>query len=229
MDREPIRERLGNLNFIEVCLDRVHKSGNGWFQLKVSPGDAESVEAGQWLLEINGLEVLNDKPVHAWVERMENRKLCFLDHVQPTMTITIPGTSGNVLVVGAVQTAEYMQLDDQSSYGPTRGGSRPEKPDIVAPGVRIRAALAGRQVEADPVLAAGARGNSGTSFAAPHVTGAIALFLSAASKNPGKPRYNARQVRQFLLNSARYFKGIWHEGTGYGELDVDKLFTQVGL
>jgi endonuclease G len=229
LDRGQTRERLENMNFIDVSLDRLHKSGNGWFQLKIAPGDASGVQAGEWLLEVEGINVLTEKPIHAWVERMVNRKVRFLDHVEKKVTITIPGTSGNVIVVGAVGTADKMQLDDSSSYGPTRGGPVPEKPDLVAPGVRIRAALAGKRVESDPVLPPGAKGNSGTSFAAPHVTGAIALLLSAAEKKPGQSQFNARQIRQALLQSARHFKGRWNEGTGYGELDVDKLFATLGL
>jgi subtilisin family serine protease len=224
---DQLAERLENFNRVRARLDRFHASGNGTFRLEILPGDASSVEAGEWLLEIEGKSVPIEKPIHAWVERLPNRDVRFIDHVNDAVTVTVPGTTGNVIVVGAIGVAETMQLHDDSSFGPTRGGAVVEKPDIVAPGVRIRAAKAGTRRDIDPVLAEGAEGNSGTSFAAPHVTGAIALLLSARAKDDAADQFNARQIRQALLRSARHFNGRWKPGTGYGEVNVDSLFKML--
>ncbi len=81
-------------------------------------------------------------------------------------TITNPASYDNVIAVGAV--SDNM-LHVRSSKGPSVNGL--VKPDVVAPGVLIRSAAASHN--------RAYRTGTGTSFAAPHVTGAIALMLEA--------------------------------------------------
>jgi len=70
------------------------------------------------------------------------------------------------------------QIADFSSRGPvTYGGQTYTKPDIAAPGVDIRSSVPGGGYQ---------DGWSGTSMAAPHVTGAVALLLSAAPSYAGR-------------------------------------------
>jgi len=70
------------------------------------------------------------------------------------------------------------QIASFSSRGPvTYGGQTYTKPNIAAPGVSIRSSVPGGGYE---------DGWSGTSMAAPHVTGAVALLLSAAPGYAGQ-------------------------------------------
>ncbi len=70
------------------------------------------------------------------------------------------------------------QIASFSSRGPvTYDGQTYIKPDIAAPGVNIRSSVPGGGYEG---------GWSGTSMAAPHVTGAVALLLSAAPGYAGQ-------------------------------------------
>ena len=83
--------------------------------------------------------------------------------------------------------------------------------NLVAPGERITSCAAGRAL----ANAGGASGqavyveDSGTSMAAPHVSGTIAAFLSIRQEFIGQPE----QVKQLFTNSAtslgreRYFEG----------------------
>jgi subtilisin family serine protease len=97
-----------------------------------------------------------------------------------------------------------------SSKGPT-GDGRP-KPDLVAPGEKIISCGAGSTLD----LARSATQSdalyvedSGTSMAAPHVSGAIAAFLSVRREFIGQ----AEEVKRIFVQSAtdlrreRYFQG----------------------
>ena len=66
----------------------------------------------------------------------------------------------------------------------------------------------------------------GTSMAAPHVTGAIALLLSKAAKS-GRPLPTTSQVATLLRHTTRDYKGIWNDVQGYGVIDVTKLFAAI--
>ncbi|MEV4539905.1 S8 family serine peptidase [Asanoa sp. NPDC049518] len=95
-----------------------------------------------------------------------------------------PATYPSVLTVGGVDSAGT--LAPSSSRGPAPGGV--DKPDVVAPGVDVVSALPGGRYGA----------LTGTSMAAPHVAGVVALLWSA---NPALIGDVAR-TRQLLLGTA---------------------------
>jgi endonuclease G len=140
------------------------------------------------------------------------------------MTVTIPGTATDVITVGAiaaqVDNAGQAVIEEGpfSSYGPTRDGRC--KPELTAPGVGISAARAGTADEAVP--------RDGTSMAAPHVTGAIALLLSRAAKAQaatGRPIPGANQIAKALTVRAAYSNARWTPGGGFGVVDVTALLA----
>jgi subtilisin family serine protease len=82
-----------------------------------------------------------------------------------------------------------------SSRGPTADGRR--KPDVVAPGEKILSAMANARPD-DPKRADGWYVEmSGTSMAAPHVSGVLAAFLSARREFIGEPD----RVKRILLSA----------------------------
>ena len=100
-------------------------------------------------------------------------------------TLTTPADAAGVIVVGATDRTGS-RIAEYSSRGPTSGGV--ERPHLSAPGGSpddgIRSALVG-----------GGYGDSGwgTSYAAPHVTGLVALLLAA------KPDQEPDELRQRLI------------------------------
>lgn len=114
-------------------------------------------------------------------------------------TINDPGNSAEAITVGATSSSPHTTgVSYFSSKGPTGDGRM--KPDLVAPGERVISAAAGKLLEqaqsADP--AAAYIESSGTSMAAPHVSGAAAGFLSVKRELVGRPE----QVKQVLTDSA---------------------------
>lgn len=117
------------------------------------------------------------------------------------LSITDPGNADLAITVGAThrESPHLYGVSYFSSRGPTGDGRA--KPDLVAPGERIRSCAAG--VEASkyngnpqgPVLYCEL---TGTSMAAPHVSGAIAAFLSVRTEFVGQPE----RVKALLLASA---------------------------
>jgi subtilisin family serine protease len=153
-------------------------------------------------------------------------------------TINDPGNAELAITVGAThrEAPHTYGVSYFSSKGPTGDGRL--KPDIVAPGERIISCAAGKKLQtamgelpptADPAAPCtiptdGAYyvEDTGTSMAAPHVSGAIAAFLSVRREFIGRPL----EVKRIFLDSAiplgreRYFEG-------HGLLDLMKALQSV--
>ncbi|GAA0984975.1 S8 family peptidase [Acrocarpospora macrocephala] len=115
------------------------------------------------------------------------------------MTINDPGNSDLAITVGSTSNSPHVSgVSYFSSKGPT-GDGRP-KPDLVAPGERIVSAGSGALLRraTDTVKDAMFVEDSGTSMAAPHVSGVIAGFLSVHREFIGRPR----EVKETLMRSA---------------------------
>jgi serine protease AprX len=106
-----------------------------------------------------------------------------------TMTINDPGNAELAVTVGATHRdmPHTYGVSYFSSKGPTGDGR--SKPDLVAPGERITSCAAGSKLAAlgqssgAPVYVE----DSGTSMAAPHVSGIIAGFLSIRAEYIAQP------------------------------------------
>ena len=131
-----------------------------------------------------------------------------------TMTINDPGNAARAITVGSTHrdAPHTYGVSYFSSKGPTGDGRN--KPDLVAPGERITSCSTGAM--ALKYLPAGRpKGHAlysedtGTSFAAPHVSGAVAAFLSVRTEYIGQPEV----VKDVFVGSAtslgreRYFEG----------------------
>jgi endonuclease G len=147
--------------------------------------------------------------INAWIERGALYQSGFTDHQFPETTLSIPGTADNVIAVAAINSRKPIQIDDHSSQGPTADGR--QKPDVCAPGINVVAAKGGTQDETVAM--------TGTSMAAPHVTGAIALALSKRAA-AGQTWPTVGQIASELRQTVDNYTGFWDKRKGYGRIDV---------
>ncbi|NIJ18685.1 subtilisin family serine protease [Sphingomonas naasensis] len=171
--------------------------------------------AGRWAIEIRGVDVADGR-WHAWIERNAGCPACqavFAPGVASPLATT--GSICNAMRTIAVGAYDAHDPDQPmarfSSTGPTRDGRR--KPLLVAPGVRILS-VRSRQSALEPP---GYVRMSGTSMAAPHVTGTVALMLEAAGAQPVAAIRNAL-FASLTAPPAPLADEI--ERWGYGILDI---------
>ena len=128
------------------------------------------------------------------------------------ISITDPGNAQGVITVGATHRKRPQDYGVSyfSSRGPTGDGRL--KPDIVAPGEKIKG----------PISGGGSEYKDGTSMAAPHVSGAAALLMARHSELVGQPV----KIKEILCSTAtdlgreRYFQG-------HGLLDVLRALQSI--
>ena len=119
-------------------------------------------------------------------------------------SLTAPGVARHAITVAASD--KYDQLAAFSSRGPVRGYEDNLKPDITAPGVDIRSttSLSGTLGSPDRY-----RAMSGTSMAAPHISGAAALLRQA------HPTWTPGLIKANLMNTAKDLgKSVYEQGAG---------------
>jgi subtilisin family serine protease len=144
-------------------------------------------------------------------------------HVEERFLIGKPAGAANTLTVASYSSRPDRRLAAESSRGPlaTYGGPQPpDKPDLAAPGEEIEAALS--HLRHGAALTPGNTTElSGTSLAAPHVTGAAALLLS---KNK---LLTTADIIAKLKSNARTDPSDIREEVGSGRLDAFKAFNAV--
>lgn len=136
---------------------------------------------GTWRLALTAEEIVDGR-FNAWLERTVGQQAQPRFVPDDVVTATTTGTICNgrrTLAVGAYDAqSEYREVASFSSCGPTADGRA--KPDLLAPGVSVLAARsAPRAAGAD---APQSTRMSGTSMAAPHVCGAVALIFAATPR-----------------------------------------------
>jgi subtilisin family serine protease len=178
-----------------------------------------SLPQGGWQVELQAVAV--DRPpvkFHAWIERDDTGQSRFgAADVDPTYTIGSISCSERTLTVGSYNAAvPDLGISSFSSEGPTRREIK--KPEISAPGHGIIAANARSQ---------GATAKSGTSMAAPHVTGVVALLMQAANRP-----LTMDEIRTAIIESARSNPPFGDGGDavyGRGRISATAVLRQFGI
>lgn len=132
--------------------------------------------------------------------------------INSPMSIGDPANLEECIAVGSVHADKphLFGISSFSSRGPTADGRG--KPDVVAPGERISSCNAAFRANNPRSLY---REESGTSMAAPHVSGLLAAFLSARREFRGRPD----EVKRVLLETCTDLgRDRYHQGRGMPNL-----------
>jgi subtilisin family serine protease len=188
-------------------------NGKHHINIFVQPG----APAGAWRVRITGVDVADGR-YHAWVERDGTCPRCqsrfSRNDAVSTTTLGAIANGYRPLAVGAYERdGGRLRVASFSSSGPTADGR--QKPDLVAPGVKVLSARScPRNKPAGTSLLVRM---SGTSMAAPHVAGTVALMFEAARRPLA-----VHETRALLLRSARTISSVHADPlrTGDGILDI---------
>ena len=189
--------------------------------LSLLPGK-QYIESGVWKIVLTPGRIV-DGEYQMWLPTQTslNMGTAFL---QPNSmsTLTIPSTASLAVTVAAYD-ARTFSYADFSGRGPAGmyEGENVLKPDIAAPGVRVTA----------PVPGGGYQSFSGTSFAAPFVTGSAALLMEWGIVIGNDPYLYGEKVKAYLRKGAKQLAGYerWPNALlGYGALCVRDSLPGLG-
>lgn len=153
------------------------------------------LESGAWKFRLIPERIVSgDYDFWLPAEQVLSRETRFL-YSSPDTTLTIPSTAFRTITVGAYDDSTQAYADF-SGRGFTRLHQM-VKPDLAAPGVNIVTARAGGGYEAV----------TGTSFAAPFVTGSASLLMEWGIVNGNDPYLYGEKIKAYLIRGARPLSG----------------------
>jgi subtilisin family serine protease len=195
-------------------------NGDARIYIEVSPGSF-LVSPGDWTVELTAIESRNGR-FDAWIERDARRRdNRFRDQsffvgadFDGVMTLGTPATPRRAV---AVANFDHVVVTPSlsSSRGPTRDGR--QKPEVAAPGTNILSSNSmGGRPDGNGGVHAMRVSMSGTSMAAPHVAGIIALMLQKRTD------LTAPQIRSILITAGSAPAGVtpFDVAWGFGRVDA---------
>ena len=202
---------------------------------------------GAWNMALHGNNIVASGRFDVWFN--DYYGATFTNHVDPAVTLINCANATQTIAVAAYNTKTSFtsmqsgstrffssetvgDIASFSSRGPRRQCSTcpplPQKPEIAAPGLGIissyssatRPAATSRELDPDGVHVILA----GTSMAAPHVTGAVALLFQAA------PLSTPNDIKKLLTDHTvtdGYTGAVPNNTWGYGKLAVNSAFATI--
>jgi len=210
--------------------------------IEIYDATANVPASGVWTLTVTGANVTQGGAFDIWLA-VSSMGAEITTGATFTKLVGMPGTAENSITVGSYVTkwswtslagnVGYSGSDRTnnfstfSSMGPTRDAR--QKPDVSAPGQAIAAAMSrsttptpSNQLQVSPagkyVI------EQGTSMAAPHVAGLVALMLQA------KPTLTPSQIRTAIRNSSRsdtLTGSVPNAQWGYGKVDAQAALQNI--
>lgn len=220
-DGHPLFEQINGSTQIFIDSERFTVfNGDSRIYIQIEPiAFSGEVMPGAWSVTLDALETDTGK-FNAWIERdARDRNNNFADQsffvggdFDPVSTLGTPATTRRGLSV-ANYDHRVVAPADSSSRGPTR--TLQSKPEVAAPGTDIVAACAmGGRPDGHGGIHAVRVGKTGTSMAAPHAAGIIALLFEEL------PDLSAAQINKLLMATA-------DNPEGSGEFDVAWGFGRI--
>lgn len=188
---------------------------------------------GEWHITLSTQNMPNadgdhEVDYHAWIERNLGRPPTeFADNAVTDFSINGIGNAALPLVVGSFYPSKKSAPSYTPSYftsaGPSRNPQFPTKPELSAPGENISSAQA---------LAEDLSDETGTSAAAPHVTGIIALMFQQALNQPASKILTMQEIRDILMasvdkNSSPASSGQHDRQLGFGRVNALKALKKI--
>ena len=175
-----------------------------------APGSMGNMRAGNWTIRLTSIASPGGGRFDAWIQRGNVVPGFLAPHENAARTISTPGTAREVITAANYVTrgAGVGSLSSSSSRGPTRDGRA--APTVAAPGEMIMSASA-ESAGGDPYRSMG-----GTSMAAPHVTGTIALMLQ---KNSTRTQADIKACLESTARNDAQTGPVPNTAWGAGKLD----------
>lgn len=174
---------------------------------------------GIWIVRLHGKMVKNGGSFHAWIERDNRFPSRFAPPHDNTHTLGSISCGRETIVVGSYDAHKpNLPLSWFSSAGPTRDGR--QKPEVSAPGHDV--------IAAHSRTLTGTVRKSGTSMAAPAVTGIVALMMGQARAQG--IALSVQKIREILAATARQTSPTgdgWHDRFGRGRVCASRAVKEV--
>ena len=163
---------------------------------------------GVWKIELRAVDRMHPAPfdVHAWIEKDEKdggKPSTFQDvgTADSSYTVGTIACGHSTIVVGGYEKLNLHSNMISSAEGPTRDGKL--KPEVSAPGVGSLVGSSEVPLRVAEALTTSVKETpGGTSIAAPHVAGVVALLMDAALLDAGK-FLSVEETRDLIIKAAR--------------------------
>jgi subtilisin family serine protease len=212
-----IRNQANELLFFVAHRQGDPNNGDNTIGIFMNTESISSTLPSKIKLRLHGVSI-NDGTFHAWIERDDQGQSSFAPPHDNSHTLGTISCGKQSIVVGSYDAHTAGQpLSWFSSAGPTRDGR--EKPEISAPGHNVLAANSSTNT--------GVTRMSGTSMAAPAVTGVVALILAEARSM--NKTLTVDQIRDILAKTARSNPPsvVWDNRYGMGRVDASASVQKV--
>lgn len=214
-------ERFVSLIVDGVRINIVNDQPNHYYfgqQIYISlEGIAGPIRQEIWRLAIIAKEVV-DGSLNIWLPITETKaQTSIFLQPSPENTVTLPSTSHRAITVGAYN-SKVNTSSDFTGWGNTYL-SFGQKPDLLAPGVDVVTTRTGGGYDVF----------TGTSIAAPFVTGSAALMMEWGIVKGNDPFLYGQRIKAFLCRNAsrnrpiNFPNSVW----GYGTLDLLKTMDDL--